>query len=129
MLRVRMNISWISPIPETAGCCQCRGLLWVYKLYSANGEEIPFKDKVNVKKYNRQFIYFHSERAYRVQFSSKKGFRIKITDVHLKNLGFYKSICSKIRTCRHKLAKAILRAIYNFFYLIPNLFEIHILKP
>ena len=96
----------------------CRMLpVGIYKLYSANGEEIPFKDKVNVKKYNRQFIYFHSERAYRVQFSSKKGFRIKITDVHLKNLGFYKSICSKIRTCRHKLAKAILRTIYNFFYL------------
>ena len=36
----------------------CRMLpVGIYKLYSANGEEIPFKDKVNVKK-----VYIFSQR-------------------------------------------------------------------
>ncbi len=65
---------------------------------------------------NRKFVYFHSERAYIVQFSSKNGLSIKTSDIHIPGLGLKQNTLSFIRTSRHKLAKAILRFIYDHEY-------------
>lgn len=73
---------------------------------------------IPLKYYNRQFIYFHKERAYRVQFSDKHGFLIKISDTRLENLTFSNRLISDLRTFRNNSAKSILRAIYNVEYLL-----------
>ncbi|SNU07786.1 CDP-ribitol ribitolphosphotransferase [Lachnospiraceae bacterium] len=90
----------------------------VYSVLSSENEPVTYSNTINVKRYNRQFIYFHSERAYRVQFSARNGLRIKTSDTKLKNLGLKKCIISGLRRSRHNLAKAILRLIYNIFYLM-----------
>ena len=45
---------------------------------------LPSKD-LDISNLNRQFIYFHKERSYRVQFSVKNGLKIKISDIRLKS--------------------------------------------
>ena len=73
---------------------------------------------LNPGRCNRQFVYFHSERAYRVQFSARNGFKIKTSDIRLKNQGIIKTLSSLIRRGRHNFAKMILRNIYNVEHLI-----------
>ncbi|MCR5104282.1 MAG: CDP-glycerol glycerophosphotransferase family protein [Eubacterium sp.] len=73
---------------------------------------------LNPVKYNREFVYFHSERAYRVQFSAKNSFKIKASDVKLKNLSLSRRLASGLRSFRHNTAKMILRGIYNIEYII-----------
>lgn len=87
----------------------------VYKLQTGNDSEVMLADKPEPKYYNRRFLYQHSERAYRVQFTNKNGFKLKVTDIKLK-LGFFKSFKSGIRKTKNDSAKRVLRAIYNIEY-------------
>ena len=103
----------------------------IYKLVNSNNEALVYTNNINVKRYNRQFIYFHNERAYTIQFSSRNGIKIKAGDGRLKNLGLIKNISSFVRRSRHNLAKSILRLIYNSFYLLlhrKNTTDIHSIK-
>ncbi|WP_173472726.1 CDP-glycerol glycerophosphotransferase family protein [Eubacterium ruminantium] len=77
---------------------------------------LPSKD-LDISNLNRQFIYFHKERSYRVQFSVKNGLKIKISDIRLKSSSFSGRIRSFIRDSKNKSLKSILRAIYNFEYI------------
>ena len=72
----------------------------------------------NIKKYNRQFIYFHSERAYRVQFSDRNGFKIKTSDVVLEGISKKQKLVSSLRRMKNDTAKSILRTIYNTEFLL-----------
>ncbi len=72
----------------------------------------------DIKKYNREFIYFHRERAYRVQFSTRNGFKIKTSDVTREDMDSRKKLFSKIRRTKNNFAKSILRTIYNTEFLI-----------
>ncbi len=85
----------------------------------------------HVQSLNRQFVYYHSERAYRVQFTNKNGFKIKTSDITLPGLGLPKRIGSFIRRSRNDLAKAILRSIYNIEYIFlhrRDVTDVHSLK-
>ena len=86
-----------------------------YKFMTGDDSEVQLVDTPAPKYYNRQFLYFHTERAYRVQFTNKNGFKIKVTDIELK-LGLFRAIKSKVRRFRHDTAKRILRTIYNIEY-------------
>ncbi len=79
---------------------------------------LEVSDSLNVSKSNRQFVYFHKERAYRVQFSKRNGFKIKVSDIELGGRTFVQRISSKIRRSRHNLAKFILRSIYKVLFIL-----------
>ena len=79
--------------------------------------EMSLSDSIDTRTLSRQFIYFHEERAYRVQFSNKNGFKIKTSDVELP-ISTKKKISSLLRRSRHNLAKSVLRLIYNTEYLL-----------
>lgn len=81
-------------------------------------KELHLDNSINTRNIARQFIYFHNERAYRVQFSSKNGFKIKTSDIELPGLSSKQKLTSLIRRSRHNLAKTILRTIYNGEYLL-----------
>lgn len=70
----------------------------------------------DIRSFNKQFIYFHKERAYRVQFTSSNGFKLKSSDVKLNNISVTHRIISIIRRLRNDSAKAVLRSIYNIQY-------------
>ena len=82
-----------------------------------NVKALQYCGKMEIKKLNRQFVYFHSERAYRVQFSSRDGIRIRTSDVEL-DIGMKRKLLSRIRRTRHDTAKLILRTIYNVEYFL-----------
>ncbi|MCR5544146.1 MAG: CDP-glycerol glycerophosphotransferase family protein [Eubacterium sp.] len=87
----------------------------IYKLVTIGNEgflPIEADKSLDLKVLNRQFRYFHRERAYRVQFANKTEFKIKTSDVKLP-MSPLKRLTSIIRTSRHNLAKSILRTIYN----------------
>ena len=93
----------------------------IYELYvkSIQGKtKLSLNTDINASRFNRQFVYYHSERAYRVQFSAKNELRIKASDIQLPGIGFKRRITSLIRRSRHNLAKAILRTIYKTEYLL-----------
>ncbi len=73
---------------------------------------------IEVKTLSKQFIYFHNERAYRIEFTDKNGFKFKASDVQLKGQGTVKNLLSIIRRTKNNTAKTILRAIYNFDYIL-----------
>ena len=73
---------------------------------------------IEVKTLSKQFIYFHNERAYRIQFTDKNGFKFKASDVQLKGQGTVKNLLSIIRRTKNNTAKTILRTIYNFDYIL-----------
>ncbi|MCR5215023.1 MAG: CDP-glycerol glycerophosphotransferase family protein [Eubacterium sp.] len=102
----------------------------LYKLYTYYNPDKDLNDKMplskiipidshisNIKRNNRQFIYFHSERAYRIQFSDKNGFIFRASDIELPEKNIIKKLISKIRTGRNNLAKSILRTIYNIEFI------------
>ena len=86
-------------------------------LYSNNYSHLE-SSLDNVKKFNRQFIYFHNERAYRVQFSNRNGFKIKTSDITLPEQDKKKKLLSIIRRTKNNTAKSILRIIYNSEFLL-----------
>ena len=99
----------------------------VYELfYNSMDQETPGASyninwnnpEVEVKNLSRQFVYFHSERAYRIQFTDKNGFKFKASDVRLKTLGKIKTLLSIIRRTKNNTAKTILRTIYNTDYIL-----------
>ena len=73
---------------------------------------------IEVKTLSKQFIYFHNERAYRIEFTDKNGFKFKASDVQLKGQGTVKNLLSIIRRTKNNTAKTILRTIYNFDYIL-----------
>jgi len=73
---------------------------------------------IKVKTLSKQFIYFHNERAYRIEFTDKNGFKFKASDVQLKGQGTVKNLLSIIRRTKNNTAKTILRAIYNIDYIL-----------
>jgi len=73
---------------------------------------------IEVKTLSKQFIYFHNERAYRIEFTDKNGFKFKASDVQLKGQGTVKRLLSIIRRTKNNTAKTILRTIYNFDYIL-----------
>ena len=87
----------------------------IYKLQTDDGSDVEIVESPDPKFYNRQFLYFHTERAFRVQFTYKNGFKLRVTDIKLK-LGFLKSIKSGIRRTKNDSAKKILKAVYNIEY-------------
>ena len=87
-----------------------------YKLHTSDGEIVYMSEDISPHDINKQFIYFHRERAYRVQFSGRDGLMIKISDVDLKKDGA-KPFSSKLRDFKNNSAKNILRTIYNTEYL------------
>ena len=86
-------------------------------LYSNNYSHLE-SSLDNVKKFNRQFIYFHNERSYRVQFSNRNGFKIKTSDITLPEQDKKKKLLSIIRRTKNNTAKSILRIIYNSEFLL-----------
>ena len=92
----------------------------IYKLVSSEDLTHPIQARIagsyKISRFNKQFVYFHSERSYRVQFSDKEYLKIKTSDVRLKNLPFSKRVSSALRRTRYDLAKAVLRSIYNIQY-------------
>lgn len=99
----------------------------IYELfYNSSDKELPGASyninwnnpSIEVKTLSKQFIYFHNERAYRIQFTDKNGFKFKASDVQLKGQGTIKNLLSIIRRTKNNTAKTILRAIYNFDYLL-----------
>lgn len=73
---------------------------------------------IEVKTLSKQFIYFHNERAYRIEFTDKNGFKFKASDVQLKGQGTVKNLLSIIRRTKNNTAKTILRTFYNFDYIL-----------
>ena len=99
----------------------------IYELfYNSSDKELPGASyninwnnpSIEVKTLSKQFIYFHNERAYRIQFTDKNGFKFKASDVQLKGQGTVKNLLSIIRRTKNNTAKTILRTIYNFDYLL-----------
>ena len=99
----------------------------IYELfYNSSDKELPGASyninwnnpSIEVKTLSKQFIYFHNERAYRIQFTDKNGFKFKASDVQLKGQGTIKNLLSIIRRTKNNTAKTILRTIYNFDYLL-----------
>ncbi|MCR5602645.1 MAG: CDP-glycerol glycerophosphotransferase family protein, partial [Lachnospiraceae bacterium] len=99
----------------------------IYELfYNSSDKELPGASyninwnnpSIEVKTLSKQFIYFHNERAYRIQFTDKNGFKFKASDVQLKGQGTVKNLLSIIRRTKNNTAKTILRTIYNFDYIL-----------
>ena len=99
----------------------------IYELfYNSSDKELPGASyninwnnpSIEVKTLSKQFIYFHNERAYRIQFTDKNGFKFKASDAQLKGQGTIKNLLSIIRRTKNNTAKTILRTIYNFDYLL-----------
>ena len=99
----------------------------IYELfYNSIDQEVPGASyninwnnpSIEVKTLSKQFIYFHNERAYRIEFTDKNGFKFKASDVQLKGQGTVKNLLSIIRRTKNNTAKTILRTIYNFDYIL-----------
>ena len=99
----------------------------IYELfYNSSDKELPGASyninwnnpSIEVKTLSKQFIYFHNERAYRIQFTDKNGFKFKASDVQLKGQGTIKNLLSIIRRTKNNTAKTILRTLYNFDYIL-----------
>ena len=90
-----------------------------YKVQTSHGFHLIKKSDIeNIKYSNRRFIYFHKERAYRIQFSNKDDFKMRASDAQIPIYNPSKRLLSSIRKRRNDLAKDILRAIYNMEYRI-----------
>ena len=72
----------------------------------------------DIKKFNRQFIYFHNERSYRVQFSDRNGFKIRTSDIVREEIDKKQKLKSTLRRAKNDTAKSILRTIYNTEFLL-----------
>ena len=91
----------------------CRMLpVGVYKFTDNNGLDALLSDKITARYLNRRFPYFHSEREYRVQFSDKNGFKLKVTDIEIKQTVIQKTK-SDLRCFKNDSAKKVLRGIYE----------------
>lgn len=88
----------------------------IYQIVASDNSPVELNDEINAKYLNRQFVYYHEERAYQVQFSNRNGFKIKASDIRLKKKGVAGQIKSSIRRLRNNLAKQILRSIYNILF-------------
>lgn len=90
----------------------------IYRFVTEDGSDVISSTNISPRSISRQFIYFHRERAYRIQFSTKDGLKIKVTDVELNKKKNIKTVLSSVKHMRYNLAKSILRTIYNTEYLL-----------
>ena len=65
---------------------------------------------------NKRFIYFHSEREYRVDFSDNDVFSFTSSDGQRTDIKKRIKIKTRLERRRHRIAKAVLRTVYNFDY-------------
>lgn len=90
----------------------------VYQLRAYDGTHVACVAWMNPQECNREFIYFHSERSYKVQFTNRNGFKMLTTDGVRKNLNTITRILSLIRRTKNNAAKTVLRFIYRFEHLL-----------
>lgn len=67
---------------------------------------------------NKGFLYYYSEREYRIDFSDKGGFHFTASDGLRTDKPKVLKFKTKLKRCRHRIAKSILRFVYNFDYLL-----------
>ena len=65
----------------------------------------------------RRFVYFHSEREYRIDFTSEDNFGFTASDGVRTDLKKKKKLKTVILRLRHRLAKIVLKLIYYIFYI------------
>lgn len=77
----------------------------------------PIQD-LSVEKKNKRFLYFHSEREYRVAFSNEDGFCFISSDGLRTDKKKVLKLKTRLERRRHRLAKSVLRSVYNIYYFL-----------